>query len=78
MPLNAAGTGGPFSNTNPRTSTSNLPSLPSLPLPPAICQGRPPPLTPRIGLAEPTNGPLTPTIVLNSSTFCPLELAPEA
>src|SRR4029453_7223321 len=76
VPRSAGGTGCPSSSTSPRTFTSSLPSLASSPFPSAICQGRPPPLTPRIGFDEPTKGPLTPTIVSNSRTFFPPELAP--
>src|SRR5258706_16286076 len=75
LPRSASGTGGPSSRTSPRTVTSSLPLLDSLPEASSICHGRPPPLTPRIGLVEPTNGPATPTIVWNWRIFFPFELA---
>src|SRR6185369_1273849 len=75
VPRSASGTGGASSRTSPRTVTSSLPLLDSLPEALSICHGRPPPLIPRMGLVEPTNGPATPTIVWNWRIFFPLELA---
>src|SRR5215475_9598671 len=75
VPRSASGTGGPSSRTRPCTVTSSLPLLDSLPEALSICQGRPPPLTPRMGLVEPTNGPATPTIVWNWRIFFPFDLA---
>src|SRR5262245_15016315 len=75
VPRSASGTGGPLSRTSPSTVTSSLPLLESLPEALSICHGSPPPLMPRIGLVEPTNGTATPTIVWNWRTFLPSELA---
>src|SRR5258706_1896890 len=74
LPRSASGTGGPSSRTSPRTVNSSLPLLDSLPAASSICHGRPPPLIPRMGLAEPTNGPATPTIAWNWRIFCPFNL----
>src|SRR6185369_10111795 len=78
VPRSASGTGAASRRTNPRTVTSSLPLLDSLPEALSICHGRPPPLIPRMGLVEPTNGPATPTIVSNWRTFFPFELAAAA
>src|SRR5262249_5960137 len=75
VPRSAAGTGGPSSRTSPCTVTSSLPLLDSLPEALSICHGRPPPLIPRMGVGEPTNGPGTPTIGWNWRIFFPAERA---
>src|SRR4249920_3787722 len=75
VPCSASGTGAASSKTRPRTFTSSLPLVDSCPLPSSICQGSPPPLMPRIGLVEPTKGPLTATMVWKLRIFCPFEAA---
>src|SRR5215470_7947959 len=75
VPRSATGTGAASSRTSPCTVTSSLPLFDSLPEALSICHGRPPPLIPRMGLVEPTNGPATPTIVWNWRIFFPSELA---
>src|SRR5712664_1582976 len=78
VPCRFPGTGGPLNRTSPLTCTSRFPSLFSCPRPSEIIQGRPPPFIPRMALAEPTNGPVTATIVPNSRTAGSEDLADPA
>src|SRR5262249_39256284 len=75
VPRSGSGAGGPSGRTSPFTAPFSFPLLDSLPEALSICHGRPPPLIPRMGLVEPTNGPATPTIVWNWRIFFPSELA---